>query len=239
MTGLATLDVRQLLSDCKQSIVDLGPSQALDRFLQRHAPGELVRAVLVDDQLLRRAADESYRHANGFDKLILASTPLGHTLKMDVWWPEDPRGQEDVHNHRYDFSSHVIAGALFMEHYEACETGVVMDHLRVEMAGRTDHLHRLDQQTVERRFAVQLPAGGTYSLHHAQLHRVTVDAGALTATLAFQGRTAQQVSDVYRLPGSDRGNGHYYPPFSVTGFKERLERLTAAMDLAGLEQARA
>lgn len=238
MAGPVIQDVHQLLPTCADAIGHQWPKRALDWYLERHAPADLVQSVLNDDQLLQRAAFASYRHANGFDKLVLASTPQGHTIKMDVWWPEDPRGQEDIHNHRYDFSSHVIVGALFMEHYEIHKTGAVMDHLQVELVGgRRDHLRRVGQRTVEQRFGIQLPAGGTYSLHHDQLHRITAAPGVLTATLVFQDRNARAVSDVFRRPGSGRAEDHFNPPLDVAVLADRLKRLLRVMDPAVSELA--
>jgi hypothetical protein len=240
MAALAMQDVHELLPTSTQAVGHQWPRRALALYLERHTPGELVHSVLNDDQLLERAANASYRHANGFDKLVLASTPQGHMIKLDVWWPEDVRGQEDIHNHRHDFSSHVIAGALLMEHYEIHETGAVMDHLQVEvLGGRRDHLRRLGEWTVEQRFSIQVPAGGTYFLHHDQLHRITAAPGVLTATLAFQDRHARAISDVLRPPGSGKAEDVLKPPLGIAVLTDRLERLLRVLDPPESELPRA
>ena len=112
MATHATGTLTNVLLSTLTAIADQGPRPALDGYLERHAPARLVRAVLDDDELLRRAAYASYRHANGFDKLVLASSPEGHSIKLDVWWAHLSRGLEDIHNHRCSFSSHLLIGEL-------------------------------------------------------------------------------------------------------------------------------
>ena len=86
MATQAISTLTEVLLSSLAAIADQGHRPALDGYLDRHAPARLVQAVLDDDELLRRAAYASYEHANGFDKLILASSPAGHSIKLDVWW---------------------------------------------------------------------------------------------------------------------------------------------------------
>lgn len=233
MAGLASVRLQQLLLICTAAIVDQGSRWALNWYLEQHSPVDLIREVLDDDELVRAGAAASYRHANGFDKLILASSPLGHMIKLDIWWPEDPRGQEDIHNHRYNFSSLVLVGELSMEHYELRETGVLMDHFHVESdyqhgeaaRGRTDRLHKQGQRKVEKLFRCALPAAGDYYLHHAQLHRVAAAPKFLTATLVFQDSNARDMSEVLRPPQSNRHTVRHNAPFGVAEFRTKLQAL--------------
>jgi hypothetical protein len=213
------------------AIADQGHRPALDGYLERHAPARLVHAVLRDDELLRRAAYASYRHANGFDKLVLASSPAGHSIKLDVWWAHLPRGLEDVHNHRCSFSSHLLVGELAMEHWEFRETGIPMDHLHIAIAGgRTDRLEHKGQRRVERLFDIRATAGATYSLHHAQLHRVVADPGRPAATLVFQDRAAKPGSEVLRRLDAGKPRRFHNPPFEPAVMAAKLERLLALLE---------
>jgi hypothetical protein len=234
MEAMATQAVgtlTEVLLSSIAAIAGLGHRAALDICLRRHGAVRLIRAVLDDDDLLHRAAYASYKHANGFDKLILASSPQGHVVKLDVWWPDEPRGQEDIHNHRYSFSSHLLLGELSMEHWEFRDTGTPMDYLHIEVAGgRTDRLEHLGQRTVERLFDIRATAGDTYSLHHAQLHRVAARPGSPSATLVFQDRNARNSSEVLRPPASGRPEQRYNPPFEPAQLAAKLERLLSHLD---------
>jgi hypothetical protein len=230
MATLATSTRVNVLFSSLAAIADQGHRAALDAFLGRHAPARLVEEVLDDDELLRRAAYASYEHANGFDKLVLGSAPEGPAIKLDVWWPELPRGLEDVHNHRSSFSSHLLVGQLSMEHWEFRKTGIPMDHLHITIAGgRTDRLEHLGRRRVERLFEMRAAAGSTYSLHHDQLHRVVADPARAAATLVFQDRPAKPGSEVLRRLDAAKPDRRYNPPFEPAAMTTKLERLRSLL----------
>jgi hypothetical protein len=72
----------------------------------------LIRAIINDPHWLHLIAENSYRHALGFDKLIVAPLLPTGQLRLHVWWPGDPRTREHIHNHRFAFSSIVVSGRL-------------------------------------------------------------------------------------------------------------------------------
>jgi hypothetical protein len=231
---MATQAIRtrtEVLLSSLAAIAERGHRAALDGYTGRHDPARLVQAVLDDGQLLRRAAHASYEHANGFDKLVLASSPEGHSIKLDVWWAHLPRGLEDIHNHRYNFSSHLLAGELAMEHWEFRDGGTPMDYLHIEAAGgRTDRLEHRGRRPVERLFDVRATAGTTYSLHHAQLHRVVAAPARPTATLVFQDRTARRSSEILRPVGAGGPERRYNPPFEPAAMAAKLEGLLSLLE---------
>ena len=230
MAGVAGVRIQPLLSIIT-AIITMGHRAALARLLEQCSPAELVREVLDGGDLFERAAYASYHHANGFDKLVLASAPGGPSVKMDVWWPEDIRGQEDIHNHRYSFSSYLLTGELLLEHYELRDTGTPMDHFNIEIAGRrTDRLRDRGRQRVDQRFEARVQAGTTYSLHHEQLHRVVATPGKLSATLVCQDINARGSSDILRPPESSRPEQRYNAPFEPAEFKDRLKRLLGELE---------
>jgi hypothetical protein len=231
MATQATSTLTEVLLSSLAAIADQGHRPALDGYLGRHAPARLVQAVLDDDELLRRAAYASYEHANGFDKLVLASSPAGHSIKLDVWWAHLPRGLEDVHNHRCSFSSHLLLGELSMEHWEFRGGGTPMDYLHIEVAGgRTDRLEHKGQRRVERLFDIRATAGASYSLHHAQLHRVVAAPARPTATLVFQDRAATPGSEVLRRLDAGKPQRRYNPPFEPAVMAAKLEALLALLE---------
>jgi hypothetical protein len=231
MATQATSILTEVLLSSLAAIADQGHRPALDAFLERHTPARLVHEVLDDDELLRRAAYASYEHANGFDKLVLASSPEGPAIKLDVWWPELPRGLEDVHNHRCSFSSHLLVGELSMEHWEFRESGIPMDHLHIAIAGgRTDRLEHLGRRRVERLFEIRAAAGSTYSLHHDQLHRVVAAPTRPAATLVFQDRPAKPGSEVLRRLDAGKPDRRYNPPFEPAAMAAKLEGLLSLLE---------
>jgi hypothetical protein len=230
MAGAAGVRSQPLLSIISV-IITLGYRAALARLLEQSSPTGLIHALMDNEESLEKAAYASYRHANGFDKFVLASSPGGPSVKMDVWWPEDTRGQEDVHNHRYSFSSRLLTGELSIEHYELRDDGMPMNHFDIEIVSRrTDRLNDRGQERVEKRFEASIPAGTTYWLHHQQLHRVVAAPGVLSATLVCQDANARDTSDIFRPVGSARPERRYNAPFEPAELKDRLNRLLSELE---------
>src|SRR5688572_21463814 len=75
---------------------------------------DLIGAILGDPIQLEQVASRSYVHANGFDKLVLLGScaPI-YKLRLHIWWPGRSEPELDnVHNHRWDFSSSVVTGTV-------------------------------------------------------------------------------------------------------------------------------
>ncbi len=83
----------------------------------------LLDTVASDRSLARRIADDSYWHPNGFAKLNLHRHHAPQfRLRLHVWPGEDLSPTEpecsNIHNHRWDFSSVVLAGGIHIDEYE-------------------------------------------------------------------------------------------------------------------------
>jgi hypothetical protein len=85
--------------------------------------GSIIGSILEDEDLLQGCLKSSYRHANGFDKIVLLSGP-NFKLRLHRF-VQDPTKQpppaEHVHNHRWPFASRIIDGSLCMDLF--AETG--------------------------------------------------------------------------------------------------------------------
>lgn len=77
----------------------------------------IIGSILEDEDLLQKCLKSSYRHANGFDKIVLLSGP-NFKLRLHRF-VQDPTKQpppaEHVHNHRWPFASCIIEGRLCMD----------------------------------------------------------------------------------------------------------------------------
>jgi hypothetical protein len=159
-------------------------------------------------------ANHSYRHRNGFDKIVLAS-PRGSPLKLvlHVWPKGGLETSDNIHNHRWDFSSVVICGALRLELYEQDVRGKsysVMQYRPTEGVGNFE-LHLGGIATVSARAAVTMTVGSTYSWARDHLHRAWGMSGQVTATLIVQGPPTREKTtvlvgedDAHRLDGPQR-----------------------------------
>lgn len=92
------------------------PSDAAQKLLaslaQNHGLEAVFGRLLTDDALAECNIQDSYRHDNGFTKLLLFTAPADDfKLRLHVW--PKPYGKEhNIHDHRFNFWSWVMHGRL-------------------------------------------------------------------------------------------------------------------------------
>ena len=72
---------------------------------------DLERLLACDDHA-KTLAQVSYDHANSFTKLVIAESKCGEFRARLHFWPPDEFREQNIHNHRFAFWSHVIRGTL-------------------------------------------------------------------------------------------------------------------------------
>ena len=175
---------------------------ALGLLSRPHRLAPLLDALIADEAAARRVADSSYRHPLGFDKYVLWCRHPAGRIRMHVWWPETERGKEHPHNHRFPFSSAVVAGLvrseLFVEKGGGSpytrfidDTPLQADGWRLRAAGAT---------AVVPSAIMEVGAGSAYSQAAETFHRVDVASG-LTVTLFLEGVVSRSHSEVLIRPG--------------------------------------
>ena len=163
-------------------------------------PLDSLLSVMRDDaSSLAVLARRSYRHRNGFDKIVIAE-PAGSPLKLvlHVWPQGGPRTADDIHNHRWNFSSVVVSGTLHLELYEPDISGpdyAVMEYRSLPGAGNFE-LRPKGTTTASARKSETLHAGSTYTWACQRLHRAWGALGHVTATLVVQGAPSQASTTV-------------------------------------------
>jgi hypothetical protein len=146
----------------------------------------LLMQIHDDASLAESVAQRSFQHQNGFVKLRL-STSSDYVLRLHVWTGDSPlQPEENVHDHRWSFASHMVCGHFRVKTY-------AMDH-----EGETAlHCYRYRRHPVEdrfwfedagvRRFALTgdqiMLAGSTYFMEARIFHQLLFPIGVTTATL--------------------------------------------------------
>jgi hypothetical protein len=175
------------------------PSSALEALRATASLTALLRLLRTDAARLTLVASNSYRHRNGFDKIVLAA-PGGSPLKLVLHvWPDGGLTTSDnIHDHRWDFSSVVIRGMLRFELYEQDAEGenyAVMQYRPMAGVGCFE-LRRDGTTAVSVHAAVTMTVGSTYSWTRDRLHRAWGIPGQVTATLIVQGPPALENTTV-------------------------------------------
>ncbi|MGI5207208.1 hypothetical protein ACQEU6_37230 [Spirillospora sp. CA-108201] len=201
---------------------------ALAPFATPEAVRDLLRGTLRDEQWLDAVRAASYRHDNGFDKIVLM-TGAGYQFRLHVW-REGPRETEaeNIHNHRWDFSSVILLGGYrFQEFTPDPGGGAFHAYGYVSERGSASYsLESLGRRGLTRSFDAHLRAGTSYTLTSDVLHRVSNPPGRLTMSLVLQGPhqpdSAVLVYAEQRLPS---GRTLPRPGFSRPALRLLLEDL--------------
>jgi hypothetical protein len=192
-------------------------------------------ASLLDDPVRRRAAAaRSYEHPLGFDKLILLSSPASE-LHLHIWWPDTERLVEDVHNHRFDFASTILDGALDMARYTVGRDGVTMCAYQEALGSAVGRirLHRTGEAQLSRVGTAAMTAGTVYAMSADELHRINAAGSGLTATLFLRGPQIRGATAVFSdHPPADRPDPSR-PPMRPAAFADRIDAFRERLLLHG------
>lgn len=175
------------------------PSVALTTLRNTAPLASLLQLIQQDRSSLAELAGCSYRHRNGFDKIVLASAGgAGLKLVLHVWPRQDLPDEDHIHNHRWDFASVVLAGALRLDVYEPDHAGEpysVMRYRSLPGPGNCE-LEPDGTMTVSVHASATMAVGSDYTWSADMLHRAYGVPGEMTATLIVQGRARRSDTSV-------------------------------------------
>jgi hypothetical protein len=196
---------------------------ALLRFAEADLPS-LLAAIQESSAALAAVAACSYRHDNGFAKIVLAPHDAVTPLRLHIW-SDDGGDVGNVHNHCWDFTSLVLSGGLHYEEFTVDdERGVPAQHFAYESAAGFDYdLRRLgNTRLVRLAFGVREP-GDVYEMTSDTLHRTWGRRDRTTVTLLARGPRRRSYADVHvtsDVPATSRS-----VPFSPLEIREHLTRV--------------
>jgi hypothetical protein len=149
------------------------------------------RPLWADHEALREHCEVIQYFGLGFVQVKISPVDRFHYYHPDLRASLDP---EAIHNHRYDFQSFVMRGALRQELFEL----VPGDEFRLSDESCAPEAH--ESQTVHQLGALliasfRVPAGEGYFLHYSQFHRVSA-VGKTVTWLARKLPYAQPLAQV-------------------------------------------
>lgn len=152
------------------------------RGVQLEDVDEFLEQVRADDASMHRLAPMLGTHPLGFSKIVMWTSPQGTRARLHVWPPRE-WPVEQVHNHRFNFASVILAGSYVHERYD--------------VSGE-----------VPRRVAAdELRTGDAYWFGTDQFHR-TLPSKDLTISMVLRGRAMLANSTSVDLESGDRTE-HY------------------------------
>ncbi|MEU1853401.1 hypothetical protein ABZ499_30090 [Streptomyces sp. NPDC019990] len=161
----------------------------------------LVRDIMSDEARFAEMARRSVWHPNGFAKIVLLAAP-DYRLRLHAWRGAAvaaPEVQENVHNHRWDFATTIVAGAYWHQEFRAAEDGDAFFGYRYVAAGdrRSYRLTPVGARALRRVFAARLPQGARYTMSSEVLHKVVPDFTEPAVSLVLEGPHRPTEVDVY------------------------------------------
>jgi len=151
----------------------------------------LVDSVVNTPDLWRETLKSSYRHANGFHKIVLLQ---GHNFKLRLhhFVPTSTLPPaEHIHDHRWPFASHIVKGNLCMDLFELAGTNdgfpthaFLYDSAKDD-GGFTATYEGL--QDVSHLKNVTYEQGTTYHMQPEEMHRIIANTEPCT-TLMLTGK---------------------------------------------------
>jgi hypothetical protein len=185
---------------------------ALDELCSRMPAASLIE-MLLDSSPKRPAevaecARRSYRHALGFEKIMLMVGARSSTLRVHVWRPgtSPAHAAEHVHNHRFEFASAVLYGSMAMETFAVHPRGAPMSAYAESIGadGETWIMQPQGSERLRKTMDLRLAAGTLYQMDAESLHRTANDPSACTVTLFLEAssRRGRPRTDVYTRNGA-------------------------------------
>jgi|SRR5271157_254917 len=175
------------------------------------APERLIHEILADREALSRIASRSYRHANGFDKILLFDSRQAGAYRLSIhhWYSahgESPSKDEPIHNHRFSFWSHIFRGTMSASVYTECdcaeEGSAFLPRYRY-LPTSTGNVHtcKYDREACVKRVAsTTYSTGDVYYLNYKILHRVHAPGyGQRLCTFVLRGPREQEYAETYNL----------------------------------------
>lgn len=203
----------------------------LEQDKDKRVVSRLFKAVCSDSRWLGETSRRSYRHNNGFDRIVLAVGPnKSYELRLHIWWEDDSRLSEGPHNHAWEFSSLILAGKLITTDYEVIP-GDDYFHYKFlldpkgGLDARVDYEGKKGLRVAKRK---ERKEGDIYFQRAPITHDVTGAEGLTTSTLVLKGPLTSFQSDIFEL---ERIQGSKLPntPFTPQEVKNKLERLEALL----------
>ena len=196
----SSLEHADFLSQLKQSISkselpDRIMSGVADQLLPFSGEGlnSFLHSILDDPRQLERVASRSYRHGNGFYKVVLGSDK-SLKLRLHIWLPGE-LGEENIHDHRWAFASTILCGQLESEIFAEALTNEAKAYREYIYFAKNGDCPAHVQPNGEVRLVctkrIIRHSGEAYHMAPGTLHRIVTTGGDMTATLMYQAAPAR------------------------------------------------
>lgn len=198
----------------------------------------LLQEVMDDEVTLKEIASRSYMHVDHFHKIVFVGSDAinGYRLTLHMWIPpyaEDHVYGEAIHNHRFSFWSHILAGELVSEKYDRSTSGPLFREYRYTPTQRgtafSDFYEFVGEQSLTCSAPSAKHSGQAYFMAANNIHRVLPPTETMTCTLVLRGPRERSSSNVFNTayPSNDTNVDNVM--FDPAYVRTRLEGLVRVL----------
>lgn len=202
--------------------------------------------LIQEQSLLTAVANQSYRHDNGFLKLVIDSVDgVAAELRLHLWgaMPTDLSmktgdNSSNIHNHCADFASVVLMGEMLEETFSQLRTSSAVDGGFIEydcfecsprlQAGHYAMSH-FGRATLRRDTSARLRSGDLHALRHSVLHRITSKTMP-TMTYFVQGPRRTYGTMVYSTSGRVSAGQVDSPPLKPDDTRHEIVHVLSMLE---------
>lgn len=193
---------------------------------------ELIRNIINQESEINKIAKQSYRHSNGFDKILLIDKRPHYALRLHIWNPINSRNGH-IHNHEWDLTGKVLLGSYKWELYEF-EDNTNKDgfyHYRCIYNDKYREHCMSNEKRVNLRkfFEINMAQNSFYNLKSSVCHKITMTK-EFSATLMLHGSTINQDIIVISENKLTEDINKSYSYYSVEELKILLSDLVKSME---------
>lgn len=147
-----------------------------------------------------------YLHVNGFIKLVVMELPLTAARLTLHYWPKrsgtDPSLHSRPHNHRFEFSSLLLAGSQLFEEYDVHRGDIEASTTEFEywphLRGRFAWIRRCGYASLSTaRIVARRPMAELYHTDELTVHAAETEMVNGCATLVLRGPRTRRSANVY------------------------------------------
>lgn len=197
---------------------------------------KLFREVVDDISLLSKIASSSYKHYNGFDKIVLiSSTNPSYSLRLHIWLPQESGFEwENIHDHRWNFSSSVIAGQIFAQYFERTSFSTCSEYdeyCYYPEPNKDSYEMKFSQKQRMRCFLDEkIYKGTTYALDNNVYHRISANNNQISASLMLHGGVIDKQVSVFTLSRDEKFDRILTTRFTPKQLGEKISNLIDVLD---------
>lgn len=190
--------------------------------------------ILNNDLLVTELASKSESHRLGFDKIILEVCPA-YQLHLHIWWPRSTPFKDGIHNHKFNFTSHILKGHLEEEIYvRSDKDGILMhEYLALSNAVKSsDRFQYKGRNQIKCISKTTRPEGTTYFLHNQSFHNaVPTFHDELTITLFVRSANVKDADTIFEEHPFTEVDSKVSVPNVILTEEQYRERLISVIKL--------